>query len=510
MPTLAGFSRRAAVLLSLLSMVTYATAQRPHGGSVPNDAGTPAATVTRSNAMRAAAPNQSPAYYAFRNSVDDPPANGGTPVFHLSHDYPKTPPPPKCPDCPWLSMNMKAAFSPSFPPAADPDRWHSQKWDTYLEHVLKYVMEGQDPNLDNKAGFRVEVNGKTRWFNVPWMAYDPSSGREYVHGTTNERTAHLNDLVNGANEPTRGVNFFAGMSDNCKTQWPHGFETWAVGFYNDYGGYSIGKAYPATGIPHVADWMGSPMPDGFPFPEGTAVVKFLTTNAPPECVPYLKGSPEWQVNRHRIDPKTKEYLCEREVQISRIVQVDVAVVDPNSPTRWVYGTYAYDGTRPGTTFWEHLAPLGVQFGADPWTFPAVPPATSVPVQQTVLNPDVKIYEHYGCEKRLAGPVDNSQSSCMSCHASGYAAPHGVPSTMGLNVPPSFGFDGMCTQYSMMNADYFQNQQAPQRFPGGLYPDAISLDTSLQIAVAFNQYGIFNTQHVPNACHNPKPMSGSTH
>jgi len=124
------------------------------------------------------------------------------------------------------------------------------------------------------------------------------------------------------------------------------------------------------------------------------------------------------------------------------------------------------------------------------------------VQQTVLNPDVKTYQHYGCEKRLAGPVDNAASSCTSCHASGYAAPHGVPSTMGINVPPSFGFDGMCSQYSMENAAYFQNQQAPQRFPGGLYPDALSLDTSLQLAVAFNQYGIFNTKHAPNACRNP--------
>jgi hypothetical protein len=76
--------------------------------------------------------------------------------------------------------------------------------------------------------------------------------------------------------------------------------------------------------------------------------------------------------------------------------------------------------------------------------------------------------------------------------------------MGLNVPPSFGFDGMCAQFSMENAVYFQNQQAPQRFPGGLYPDAFSLDTSLQMAVAFNQYGIFNTNHKPNACRNPSP------
>lgn len=134
----------------------------------------------------------------------------------------------------------------------------------------------------------------------------------------------------------------------------------------------------------------------------------------------------------------------------------------------------------------------------------MPQQASLAVQQSVLNPGVKIYQHYGCEKRLAGPVDNSQSSCMSCHASGYAAPDGAPSVMGVNVPPSFGFDGMCTQYSLDNATYFQNQQAPQSFPGGRYPDAISLDTSLQLSVAFDQYGVFNTQHAPTSCKNPTP------
>jgi hypothetical protein len=490
---------RMALLVSVSSLATLAVAQHPRGGAVPNPHGVPVTRPLQAHARRA---NAGPEYFAFRNTVDQVPLHPTTPVFKLSHAYPKTAPPATCKECPWL--NVKVDFAPAFPPTTDPDAWHNGHWDEYLKTVLDYVKEGQDPNLDNKVGFKDEVNGKLRWFSVPWMAYDPTVGREYVHGTTNERTAHLNDLVNGPEEPTRGVNLLAGMSQGCKQEWKHGFETWAVGYYNEYGGYAIGRAFPVTGRPHVTKWMGSPMPDGLPFPVGTVVMKILTTNAPPDCVPYLKGSPEWQINRHKINPKTKEYLCDREVQISRVVQVDVAVVDPRSPTRWVYGTYAYDGTHPGKDFWEHLVPLGVQWGSDPWSFPAVPQQASLAVQQSVLNPGVKIYQHYGCEKRLAGPVDNSQSSCMSCHASGYAAPDGAPSAMGVNVPPSFGFDGMCTQYSLDNATYFQNQQAPQSFPGGRYPDAISLDTSLQLSVAFDQYGVFNTQHAPTSCKNPTP------
>jgi hypothetical protein len=227
-------------------------------------------------------------------------------------------------------------------------------------------------------------------------------------------------------------------------------------------------------------------------------VKILTTNAPVDCVPYLAGSPEWQIDRHTVytdGPKKGKYSCDRVTQTSRVVQVDVAVVDSRSPMRWVYGTFAYDGRVGGTTFWDRLVPVGIQFGADPWTFPAVPRAESIPAQQSVLNPglmgtDRKLFEHFGCEGRLAGPVDNALSSCVSCHSSALVAPVGTPLTMGVNAPMSYGFPGMCTQYSAYNAAYFSNIVPPQTFGGGQYPDSISVDTSLQLEVAVGQYGQF--------------------
>jgi hypothetical protein len=184
------------------------------------------------------------------------------------------------------------------------------------------------------------------------------------------------------------------------------------------------------------------------------------------------------------------------------VQIDVATADNRSPTGWVYGTFAYDGNKTGATFWDRLTPLGVQWGADPWTFPAVPEADSKPLQQSVANPNVGMYQHMGCRGRLAGPVDNPQSSCMSCHSSAYAAKDGAKSVMGQNVPPSFGFDGLCEAYSLDNAGYFQNQPAPQSFGGGKYPNAMSLDTSLQMEVAYQSYGQFKTDGKPVACVNP--------
>jgi hypothetical protein len=447
-----------------------------------------------------AAPAQNAAQLAFRNAVEAPPPSWTGPVFSLSRNYPAAVP-AQCPECTWLQV--KPDFNPRLPPTPTPNPWVNGKWADYIASILAYVKEGQDPQLSNAVGFRTDVNGHTRWFNVPWMAYDPSVGREFVHGTTNERTAHVRDLVGAPalaqSQSIRGVNMLPGMTPDCAQKYPQGFETWSVGYYNEWGGVAIGQAFPSDGQPRTANYLGSQMPAGLPFTEGTVVVKFLTTSAPVDCVPYLKGSPEWQINRHTYDPNAKKYTCVREVQTSRLLQVDVAVIDLRSPTRWVYGTFGYDGNVPGDTVWDHLVPLGIQFGSDPWTFPAVPKSESLPAQQTVLNPDVKTYQHNGCNMRLAGPADNAQSSCMSCHGSGFAAGGGQPSTMGVNIPPAFGFAGMCTQYSLANAAYFQDIVPPQKFSGGQFADAMSLDTSLQLQVAFNQYGIFNTRKQPNAC-----------
>src|SRR6202451_959217 len=252
MAILAGSSKRIAVLLSLLSIVALASAQRPHGGTVPNNAGTPATEAAPGAMMMKRSVSQSPAYPASRNAATDPLPNPTPPVFQLSHDYPKVAPPATCTECPWLKV--KVNFDPAFPPTVNSDSWHAGHWDEYIKSIIDYVKEGQDPNLDNKVGFQVKVNGKTRWYNVPWMAYDPNVWREYAHGTTNERTTYLNALINGANEPTRGVNSIAGESQDCTKEWPHGFESWSVGFYNEYGGYALGIGITPPGAPEGGGW----------------------------------------------------------------------------------------------------------------------------------------------------------------------------------------------------------------------------------------------------------------
>jgi hypothetical protein len=198
--------------------------------------------------------------------------------------------------------------------------------------------------------------------------------------------------------------------------------------------------------------------------------------------------------------------CERKVRRVHLVQMDLAVVDLRSPTRWVYTTLAYDGTLPGKTLWDRLKPIGVQWGSDGETFPAVPQAKSKRLHETALN-KMNIPEHYGCTQRLAGVVDQPNSSCVSCHMGAYAAAPGVVPAQGGNIPAIFGFTGMCTTFNEANSRYFSDYAYPAPFPGstGDVAAAIPLDSSLQLQVAFAQYAVYKNPQLPRTC----PDAGAT-
>lgn len=491
---------------------------RPAAESTPEKPGT--AAIVAEHAARpkaAAAPAKAGSAHqlAFRNAAVAAPPGWTGPVFHLSHDYPKQEP-KACPEevCKWLAVDVD--FSTDL--AAPPPRW-DQGWDRYMAAILDYVKEGQDPALRNEIGWKVKVGKETRWFHVPWMAYDPTQGREYVHGMTNERTARLSDFHGGGEgfaehllqlAPQDVEQLDAEGRSMLRTGnlegGKYGFETWAFGLYNEWGAWSVGQGWPEDGRPRFVNKGGQQLVSGLPFPTGTVVAKLLFTTATPGEVPYLKGSPAWTVDRHRQKPDGA-YVCERSPRPVHLVQMDVAVVDPRSPTRWVFGTFAfYADYGSGGTAWDHLAPVGLQWGMDEWTFPAVPKVDSIPAHQSVLRDPADRRQHFGCQQRLAGPVDNKLSSCLSCHGNGFAQPTGQLGIYGANLPPIFGFTGQCTNYSQQNVNYFQTVQFPMSATGGSYPAAMSLDTSLQLQVAFIQYGNFHVDGKPVPCVNPNQIN----
>ena len=506
---------------TMIAMPAVAATSGTGAQSTPEKPGMAAIVAEHSPRPKAATlPKAASAHQlAFRNAVVPPPPGWTGPVFHLSHNYPKQEPPP-CPKsvCKWLDVDVDLSTDLDAPPPA----WDAT-WAQYLAAILDYVKQGQDPQLRNEIGWRVQVGGETRWFHVPWMAYDPTQGREFVHGMTNERTARLEDFHGGAEGfaahqlllapgdvkdlgPEGVKHLVHGKQGENLEGGEYGFETWAFGMYNPWGGWSVGQAWPPDGRPAMVNKGGQSFPAGMPFPEGTVVAKLLFTTATPEEVPYLKGSPAWVVDRHEQNPKGA-YECKRSPRPVHLVQMDVAVVDSRSPTRWVYGTFAYyhDYGPAGGTAWDHLAPVGLQWGMDEWTYPGVPRPDSIPAHQSVLRDPKDPRQHFGCEHRLAGPVDNKLSSCLSCHGGGFAQPTGQIGQYGSNLPPIFGFTGLCTNYSQANVSYFQTTQFPMAYSSGSYPYAMSLDTSLQLQVASIQYGDYFVNGKPNACVNPNQI-----
>lgn len=451
--------------------------------------------VTAVQNVYAASASAGPAAEAFRDSVDAPPTGWKGPRFKLSRDYPKQ---MQACEAPWLKRHVSFSDAKS--------TWND--WRGYVQDIVDYVERGQDPNLPDETGWQTTVNGQKMWFHVPWMAYDGQRGREFAHGLTNELSTALSTFHEGRGSGKEHL--FRALLSTGRDIDPL-FETWSVGMYNPCGAWSLGQVFPASGIPAVHTANGRTLANGLPFAEGTVVIKLLNTTADAASVPYLRGSTEWQANGHVQFGPDKYSICDRRVRKVHLIQIDLAVVDERSPTRWVYSTLAYNGNLSGKTVLDRMEPLGVQWGSDPHTFPAVPRAESKPPYETVLAP-VSIPEHYGCGKRLAGTVDQANSSCVSCHMGAYAAPPPYLNLQSVTVPAIFSFPGMCTTYNPDNAAYFSNYRYPQPYPAtespGPFASAVPLDSSLQLAVAFAQYATYiSPRALPLAC--PDPRAANT-
>jgi hypothetical protein len=179
--------------------------------------------------------------------------------FVLRQDYPETYNSKE--SLPWANL--------------DPKVNHVQ----YMQAVLKYCLEG---NTDEGVDFRVEKNKVRNWYHAPWLHDDGQktpdkkpigNGREYLHGLTRERASRKFEIH---------------RKQDVK------LENWAIGFYNEPGGYTIGKIW--------ADPL-KPDPSQSVFPEGTVAFKLLFTDGAVEKVPFLAGAKKWTANIYPCDPK---------------------------------------------------------------------------------------------------------------------------------------------------------------------------------------------------------------
>ncbi len=319
-----------------------------------------------------------------------PPPPGYPDPFSLSQDYPGTY--DAGATYPWQAIDFKT----------DPIR--------YMNTVLKYDLEG---NVD--ADFVVQNNTVRKWYHAPWLHDDSrpgGNGREYIHGLTRERATPVGELHEKQDVP---------------------LENWAVGFYNEPGGYTIGQVWK-NGV--------SPSVGNNSFPEGTSSFKLLFTDATVDKVPFLQGSKEWTANIYPCDPAKCGQRINRTV---RLLQIDIAVKDKRSTaTGWVFGTFIYDSSAPGVTVWDRMVPVGLSWGDDSGIPDMINRSGSFinpKLTQTFLNSALikngsgssenKAYmSHFGLGGRLNGPVDNKVASCISCHGRAANLPNGQPAALG--------------------------------------------------------------------------------
>lgn len=365
-----------------------------------------------------------------------PPSAYSGRVFRLSQRYPLTEP--------------DASLRPEFLKID-----YTRNWKEYLLAAQDYCFRDNVLGGDEANDFDAAARDEPTWFHVPWQHYGPS-GREGVHGLTKEAPVPVQALA--------------------PSQTYSGGQMYAVGLYNVFGGYTIGKVWADRNHPN---------PAGILFSVGTVVMKVLFTDVPTEQVPSLANPLKWRAY------VTEDYASGKRVfKDLALVQMDLMVRDDRSPTGWVFGNYQYNGNAKRASRWKNLVPLGIQWGNDPgvndgwgaYTNP-IPGVTrrNPNLKETIINPDDSELPptHLGWNGRLNGPADNPLSSCMSCHMTAQAPAKSPMSPLFLprdQVPAVGSRDWM---------RWFQNVRAGELFDAG--QATRSTDFSLQLAASLQNY-----------------------
>ena len=360
-----------------------------------------------------------------------PPASSYSgPVFHLSQDYPREMPPDnKKPG--FLKLNFK------------------EDWRKYIMAVRDYCFEGNIKGGDVANDWNVAAANPPRWFHMPWQHFGPS-GREGIHGLTREAPVLAQQLA---------------WSQTATGQ------TYAVGFFNVFGGYTIGQV-----------WADHSHPDArkATFPDGTVISKLLFVDIPPQQVPSLVDPVQWDGYITETFTATA-----RKIAKLSLIQMDIAVKDPKAPTGWVFGTFQYNGAMGHKNRWENLVPVGLIWGNDPEVRDnqsnPMPVSTWInpKLKETVINPDTHELPptHLGWNGRLNGPVDNPMSSCLSCHMTAQAPASSPMSPLFQSNPPAPSSDVWMR--------WFQNLKCGQSFDKN--PRAHTTDFNLQLALSIQNF-----------------------
>jgi hypothetical protein len=379
----------------------------------------------------------------WKPSLDQVPAEYSGPIFKPNFDFAST---KDDGSAPWQQLDFR-----SLP-------------NSYLDTILNYIFEGVAPSSGDLA-----KSTRRNWFHVPLMEHGPS-GREFTHGLTRERDSRIGEL--------------GPLQRRCT-------QAWAIGMYNPAGAITLGAVFGD----------GSTTPDAAKatFPVGTVVAKFLYTEATPEELPFLQGAPSLiaNISRRTVDNPTScppsDGSVPRVLTQLRLLQLDVAVRDARADitTGWVFGTFVYDSEISNPDPWKRLRPVGLMWGNDP-NLTDSQAARGVKPTESFVNPIPHFSRVFGRGGRMNGPVDNQASACLSCHMTAqFPQVSGIGLAPPLDAPWSFA---ACWFRNLGPTVPFGKPQDGNCDAKPVKP-SVSLDFSLQLALALRNYMVLSTNPV---------------
>jgi hypothetical protein len=384
------------------------------------------------------------------------PENYSGRVFRLSQQYPsELPPADRIPE--FFKIDFRT------------------NWRDYLMAARDYCFKGNiTPGGNVEDDWRVADARPPRWFHMPWQTYGPY-GREGVHGLTKEAPIQPRQLA--------------------WTQTYQGGQTFAVGFFNEFAGYTIGQVWSDHNNPELGKAT---------FPNGAVLCKILFVDVPVEQVPFLGNPLQWcaYVTASYTAPPTAHRVFKK----LSLVQMDLAVRDERAPLKWIFGNYQYNGAMKRANPWENLVPLGIQWGNDPDITEnasnPMPVATlrNLQLKETIINDDANELPptHLGWNGRLCGPVDNPMSSCMSCHSTAQYPVLSPQSPLFQDTPPA------PSSASWMR--WFRNIPCAVPFDQDPRDPTHSTDYSLQLADSVQNFRAWHEEERARSASDYKPSA----
>ena len=125
------------------------------------------------------------------------------------------------------------------------------------------------------------------------------------------------------------------------------------------GGFAIGGMWNKWGQPIIKHTK---------FPNNTVAFKLLFTEATPNDIPFLEGSPTWKATIAKQPLTLNGPRRERTSPVDlHLLQVDIAVRDSRADdtTGWIFGTFMYHNSVQNENPWKRLMPVCLTWGNDP-------------------------------------------------------------------------------------------------------------------------------------------------